>query len=242
MWRHACAWKRAFGCGWYRHELLRLLEKHLLVLMDSLHHLARRHVVLFGTALKSVDVAAVLILHFCTLLSQSCALLFSSLLGGKAFSIGGNETIVLLVKSNLTLLKTVPLLKCCGHVGLDTLHLALDLGFDGVEVASDGVLVVTLLLPCCLRSCGLLSFFLWNISKIVGLKGKVSCSVIGLANVLGELEDTLALTLITSSGIGKTVTEIVDLLSNGSNGGLVVLLVPLQAVTELLQLLVCRGD
>jgi hypothetical protein len=207
--------------------MLRLLENEILVVLNCLHHLIYRQILLFCAALEAIDVAAVLVLHFSTLLTESCTLLLPSLLGGKAFSVGGYETIVLLIKPRLALLKAFPLLERSGHVGLNALDLAVELGFDGLEFTGNGILVVTLLLPCRFLGCGLLSFVFWDVSKIVGLESEISGSIVGLTDVLCELKNTLALTLIASSGVGKAVAEVVDLFSNSSNGGLVVLLVSL---------------
>jgi hypothetical protein len=74
------------------------------------------------------------------------------------------------------------------------------------------------------------------------LPREIGSSILGLADILGELKNTLALAFVASSGIGKAVAQVVDLLSNGTNGGLVVLLGPLQAITLLLQLLISSGN
>jgi hypothetical protein len=232
--RHVGAGKKAIGSGWHRHVMLRLLDDEILVVLNCLHHLIDRQILFFATALIGNNVGTVLLLHFSALLPQSRSLLLPSLLGSEAFRIGSNKTIVLLVKPGLTLLKAFPLLKRGGHVGLYTLHLAVELSFDGVEFTSDGNLIVTLLLPRRFLGCSLLDFFLWDFSEVVGLKGKVGGSIVSLADGLSELKDTLALALIASSGIGKAVAEIVDLLSNSTDGGLVVFFVSLQAVSLLL--------
>lgn len=230
VWRHAGAGERAFGCGWYRHVMLRLLHQHLFILLDRLYHLTHGDISVLGPTLKTVDVAAVLVLHVGTLLAKSGTLLFPSLLSGKAFSIGGNETVVLLVEPQLTLLKTFPLLQGSGHIGLHALNLALDSSLDVVKLASNGVFVVALLFPRGLLGCSFCGVFLRNVTEVVGLKGIFSSSVVGLANVLSELEDSLALAFITTSSVGKAIAQIVDLLSDGTDGGLVILLVPLQTV------------
>lgn len=142
---------------------------------------------------------------------------------------------MLLVELFQPVLEAFPLLNSSGHVRLYALGLALNLGFDFVELAGDGVFIVTLLLPCGFLGCSLLNLIFRNISKLVGLERIVSCSVLGLANVLSKLKDTLALAFIASSSIGQAVAECLGFLPDRADGSLVILLGSLQAVALVLK-------
>jgi len=181
-------------------------------------------------------------LNFGTLCSQRCTFLLSSLLGGKTLSVGGDETVVLLVEPGLTLLKAFPLLECSRDVRLYTLHLALNLLLGLVKLASDGVLVVTLLVPFGFPGRSFLGFFFGNATQILCLNGKIGGRIISLANVLCKLKDALALALVTASGVGKAIPKGIHLFLDISDGCLVVFLIPLQAIPLLLQLLVGRSN
>jgi hypothetical protein len=178
------------------------LKKELLVLVDGMQHLSSSHVVFFCSSLVAVDVAAILVLNISALLSQGCTFLFPSLLGGETFSVGGNETIVLFVEPSLTLLKAFPLLGCSRDVGLYTLNLALDLFLGLVELARDGVLVVTFLLPLSLLGCSFLSLLFGNSPDFLCLECEFGSGFIRLADILRKLKDTLALAFVATSGIG----------------------------------------
>jgi len=141
---------------------------------------------------------------------------------------------VLLVEPGLTLLKALPLLVRSRDVGFHALDLALNLLLDLVKLASSSILVVTLLLPLRLLGCSFLGLFLGNASQIFCLKSEVGSSIIGLADVLRELEYALALALVTTTSIGEAVSKRIHLLLDIGNGCLVIFLVPLQAIALLL--------
>ena len=149
---------------------------------------------------------------------------------------------MLLVKPILTLHKSFPFLNSSMDIGFDTLDLAFNLSLDVIKITRDGVSVVAFLLPLCLLKNSLTSLIFRETSQIFSLKSKFSSSVIGLTNVLRKLKDTLALTLITSSSIGKAIAERFHLFFDGANGGLVILLVPFQAISLILQLLISCGN
>lgn len=214
--------------------LLCLLDEKVLELLDRLQYLQSTRILFVRASLETVDVAAVLVFDVCTLLSHCSALLLSSLLRGKPFGVGSDEAIVLLVELDLPMLKTFPLLQSSTNLSSHTLHLALDLGFGVVELARKSVLVVALLFPLLLLRLSLLNFVHRYLSQAVNLEHKVSGCFIGLTDVLLELKYALALALVIASGIGKAVAESFHLLSDSSNGGLVILLTSLQAVTLLL--------
>jgi hypothetical protein len=67
-------------------------------MLDRLQHLTGGHVVLFAASFKAINIAAILIFHIGTLLSQSCAFLLPPLLGGKSFGISSDKSVVLLIQ------------------------------------------------------------------------------------------------------------------------------------------------
>ena len=202
MRRHGCAREVAFRCSRNRHVLMHLLKKKLFVMLQSLQHLSGSHVLFLSSPLVVVDVASILVLDIGTLCSQGCAFLLSTLFGGKAFGVGGHETVVLLVESGLTLLKTLPLLVGRIDIRLDALHLALNLLLGLFKLASNRILVVALLFPLGLLGCSLFRFVFGDISQVLCLKGEICSSIVGLADILCELEYALALALITATSIG----------------------------------------
>jgi hypothetical protein len=199
-------------------------------------------IMLLSPPLKAIDVAAILVLNISAMLLQSRAFLLPSLLGSEAFLVGSDQPVVLLVQPSLALLKALPLLQCSTDVGLHALDLALNVALDCVEFARDSILIVTFRFPFRFLGCSFMCIVLRYATQLLGLNHKLSSSIIGLADVLRELKNALALALITTSSISKTVTECVDLLLDSGNGCFVVLLVPLQAITLFLELLFgCRN-
>jgi len=87
--RHACAREVTLRRGRNRHLLVRLLKKELFVVLDCLHHLSSSDILLLSPPFIAVDVAPVLMLDISALCPQSCTFLFSSLLGGEPFGVGG---------------------------------------------------------------------------------------------------------------------------------------------------------
>ena len=178
--RHGRAWEIAFRSGRNGHMLVRLLKEKLFVLLDGHQNLTGGDILLFSASFVAVNVTPILVLNFSALCSQCRALLFSSLLRSKALGVGGYETVVLLVEPGLTLLKTLPLLEGSRDIGLHTLHLSLNLLLGLVEFASNGVFVVTLLLPLCLLGCRLFSLILGNASQVFCLNGELGGRVFSL--------------------------------------------------------------
>lgn len=142
--------------------MMRTLQQENLVVLGGLQDLRRGDIVLFSSVFKTIDIAAVLALDVGALLSQSMTFLLSSLFGRETFLVGGNETVVLLIEPCLTLLETFTLLYGSRDIRLHALDLSLDVGLDCVELASHGVLVVTLLFPLCFLSCSLSSILFRN--------------------------------------------------------------------------------
>lgn len=241
MGRHGRAGKRAFGRGRYRLVVGTLHEKSLIVL-SGLHDLRGSNVLLLSSTLETVDTTTILQLNVGTLLSQSLTLLFPALLGRESFLICGDQAIVLLVQSELTLLEAFTLLKRIRDVGLHTMDLSFNVSLDRVEFASHGVFAVALFLPFRFLGRSFLGLFLGDCTKLFGLFGEFSRSIFRLSNVLGELKNTLALTLVATSSIRQAIAKRVDLFFDRRDGGLVVLLNSFQAVALLLQLLVGRGN
>lgn len=232
--RHACAGKVTLRRGRNRHLLVRLLKKELFVVLDRLHHLSGSDILLLSPPFIAVDVTPILMLDISALCSQSCTFLFSSLLGGEPFGVGGYETIVLLVKPGLTLLKALPLLVRSRDVRFDALDLALNLLLDLFKLASSSILGISLLLPLRLFDCSFLGLFLGNAPQIFCLTSEIGGSVIGLADVLCELKYALALALVTTTSIGEAVSKRIHLLLDVGNGCLVIFLIPLQAIALVL--------
>jgi hypothetical protein len=112
--------------------------------------------------------------------------------------------------------------------------LGLNVSLDSIEITSDSILVVTLLLPLRFLRCSLLGLLFRNSAQLLGLRSEISSSIVCLFDVLRKLKDTLALTLITTTRICQAIAESIDLFSDGRDGSLVVLLVSLQAIALLL--------
>lgn len=141
---------------------------------------------------------------------------------------------MLLVQSCLTLLETLSLLQSSRDVVLNTGNLSFNASLDCIEVTRHGVLVVTLLLPLRFLDCSFLGLLFRNGSQLFGLNSEISSSIVCLSNILSELENTLALTLIATTRVRQAVAESIDLLLDRGDGSLVILLVPFQAIALLL--------
>ena len=159
--RHGRAGKRPLGRRGNGLEV-RALHKKGFVVLSGLQELGSSDVLLFSSTLETVDATAVLLLDVDALLSQSLTLLLPSLLGRESLLIGGDQTVMLLVQSGLTLLETFSLLKGGRDIGLHAVDLGFNVSLDCIEITSHGVLVVTLFLPLCFLRCGLLGLFFRN--------------------------------------------------------------------------------
>src|SRR5690242_292610 len=231
--RHGCARKWAFRRGGNRLVVGTLHQKSFVVL-SSLQELGGSNVLLLSSMLETVDAATVLLLNIRTLLSQSMALLLPTLLGREPFLVSGDQAIVLLIQSCLTLLKAFTFLKCVCNVGLHALDLGFNVGLDCIKFTSHSVLVVTFFLPFRLLCCSFFGLFFWNCTQIFGLQREFSSSVVCLSDVLRKLKDTLALTLIAAPSVRQAIAKGVDLFLDRRDGSFVVFLITLQTVALLL--------
>jgi hypothetical protein len=197
------AGQRTFRSRRDRLLLLSSLEQERLVMLDILYMLTSLNIQFMSTSLESVDGAPVRIFGADPLMNDCLPLLLFPLLGREAFLVGSDEALILFVESCLALLEALPLLNGRGDIRFDTIGLLCNLSLDIVKLGRQSILVVKLLLPRLFANYSFLGLLLGNISKSIKLQGEVGSGIVSLANVLGELQSSLALTLIVASGISK---------------------------------------
>jgi hypothetical protein len=197
------AGQRTFRSRRDRLLLLSSLEQERLVMLDILYMLTSLNIQFMSTSLEAVDGAPVRIFGADPLMNDCLPLLLFPLLGREAFLVGSDEALILFVESCLALLEALPLLNGRGDIRFDTIGLLCNLSLDIVKLGRQSILVVKLLLPRLFANYSFLGLLLGNISKSIKLQGEVGSGIVSLANVLGELQSSLALTLIVASGISK---------------------------------------